>query len=380
MKRTNSRTTNSASEIIELTIDSLSYHGGRGVGRHNGLVVFVSGTVAPQDRVRARITNKKSRLWEAELVEVLAASPFRRTPPCPVAGRCGGCSWQHVQYEQQVVQKEKILRDSLRNLTKYGEWTWLPFLRAPNEFHYRNRIQLHFRGGKFGFFAKGTRDLVSFTQCWITDQRLNERLATLQGADGAKIQVALTESGEVTSMAGGHDPEIALFAQVNQAQNEVLKSRVIELVSITPDWMMDLYAGSGNLTYPLAHHFPGIPLVAVELSRAAVERAKIKNPLLTVQWRAGDVGVELAKIPPQSGRGLVVLDPPRTGVSAQVCDELLRHRPQQIVYVSCNPTTFARDVEKLVSSGSYRLEQVQGLDMFPQTEHVELIATLCSAT
>jgi 23S rRNA (uracil1939-C5)-methyltransferase len=352
------------SEVIELTIDSLSYHGGRGVGRYEGIVVFVGGTV-PQDVVRARVVSKKSRLWEAELVEVLKPSPFRREPPCPVAGRCGGCAWQQVSYDQQIVQKEKILADALRGLRKHGGWENLPFLRAPSEFHYRNRIQVHFKGGQKGFFASRTRDLVPIEKCWIAEEGLNEKLRGLSGADGAKVEISLSEGGDV-------------FAQVNTAQNGILKSRLIDFISIEPDWILDLYAGSGNLTKPLAEKFPGVELTAIEFSRASVKRGRELLP--SVNWVAADTGEGLKQIKKRDGPGLIVLDPPRTGVSQQVCDHLLRLAPQQIVYVSCNPSTFARDVEKLVGNKRYRLAKVQGLDMFPQTEHVELIALLCSAT
>lgn len=367
-------------EIIELTIESLSYHGGRGVGRFEGLVVFV-GDVVPQDVVKARVSLKKSRLWEAELTEVIKPSPFRRTPPCPVANRCGGCSWQQVSYEQQITQKEKIIRDSLRGLVQYGAWEHLPILQAKDEFHYRNRIQVHFRNGRPGFFAAKSRDLVAIEKCYIADERLNTKLREVQAADGTKVEIALNERGEVLVMAGERDPESALFAQVNQAQNEVLKARVLEMISTEADWVMDLYAGSGNLTFPLAERFPDKSLTAIELSKSAADRGRtLSGKYPGLHWLAADVGEGLKQIKNLSGRGLVVLDPPRTGVSQQVCDELLRLRPQQIIYVSCNPTTFARDVEKLVAHGRYRLEKVQGLDMFPQTEHIELIASLCAAT
>lgn len=347
------------------------------MGRFEGIVVFVAGTV-PGDTIRARVTNKKSRLWEAELIEVTAPSAFRRQPPCPVAGRCGGCSWQQVTYDQQLVQKQKILADSLRNLSKYGEWQTLPFLPAPSEFHYRNRIQVHARGGKLGFFSARTRDLVPIEKCWIADEQINEKLKNLSALDGSKTEIAVNSRGEVLAYQGERDPEAALFSQVNTAQNEKLKALMLELISARPDWTMDLYAGSGNLTAPLAKAFPEAKLFAVEFSKSSVELGRKSVP--HADWVAADTGEGLARIDKQEGRGVIVLDPPRIGVSEKVCKELLRHAPQQIVYVSCNPTTFARDVEKLVKNGDYRLERVQGLDMFPQTEHVELIASLRAAT
>ncbi len=375
MKPKNSQTSNP--ETIELTIDSLSYNGGRGVGRYDGLVVFVGGTV-PGDHIRARVTHKKSRLWEAELVEILAASPERRPPPCPVAGRCGGCTWQQVEYVEQIRQKQKILSDSLRSLHKYGDWVTLPFVPAPSEFHYRNRIQVHTRGGQSGFFAQRTRDLVPIDKCWIADERLNERLRTIKPADGAKTEIAVNARGETLAYEGERDPESALFSQVNTAQNERLKELLLSFISITPSWWMDLYAGSGNLTELLAQKFPSARMTAIEFSKKSAELGRLLLP--QVQWIAADAGQGLQKIHRPQGTGLIVVDPPRTGLSTQTCDELIRLAPQQIVYVSCNPSTFARDVERLVQNSRFRLEQVQGLDMFPQTEHVELIASLRAAT
>jgi len=355
-------------DLIELTIDSLSYNGGRGVGRFEGVVVFVPQT-APGDVVSVKITNKKARFWEGELVSVVKPSPHRRTPPCPVADRCGGCSWQHVSYEQQAVQKQKILNDSLRPLRKFAPWTELPFLAAPEEFYYRNRVQVQMRGGKKGFFAKRSHDLVEVEKCWIADEAINRQLRDLQAAPG--------ETRRELRVSEGRD-----FAQVNDKQNAVLQKRVVELITCTPDWLMDLYAGSGNLTEPLHRRFPNVPLTAVELSASAVDRGRRLLP--DVDWRGGDVAqvlktvraAEMKMEPFRSSDGVVVLDPPRTGCEPAVIEELLKHKPKQIVYVSCNPTTFARDAVKLVESGAYRVENVQGLDMFPQTEHVELIARL----
>ncbi|NJL25159.1 MAG: class I SAM-dependent RNA methyltransferase [Calothrix sp. SM1_5_4] len=242
-------------------------------------------------------------------------------------------------------------------------------------------MQLQVVGGRRGFFGKRSRDLVVFDECWIVEKGINRKIQSLpppRQSDKSKLEIALTESGEVLVMDQGRDPEAALFSQVNSAQNAVLKARVTDLPTLVkPDWMMDLYAGSGNLTYPLMERYPQVPMLAVELSRASVARARHRAGL---RFEAGDVAKVLAREKPIDGKGLMVLDPPRLGCSNAVLDQILRHHPAEIVYVSCNPTTFSRDVEKLVEGGEYRLEQVQGLDMFPQTEHVELVARLCAAT
>ncbi|MBX3020596.1 MAG: class I SAM-dependent RNA methyltransferase [Bdellovibrionales bacterium] len=373
MKPKNSLTP-SLPDTVELTIDSLSYNGGRGVGRTDGVVIFVPGT-APGDRVRVRLTVRKPRFAEADLLEILEPSSVRRTPPCPVAGRCGGCSWQHVSYSAQVEQKKKILNDSLRRLQGFEV---LPFLAAPAEFHYRNRIQLQIQNGRYGFFGKRSHELVAIEECWIAEPALNEKMRGLSLSDlshNRRLEIALGEDNKLHLTTGDRDPEAALFSQVNRAQNLVLQQRILQLVQIRPDWLMDLYAGAGNLTLPLVTHFPSVPLLAAELSRASVERGKAKAP--AILWRVGDVAKVLRGERPRSGSGLIVLDPPRPGCEIEVIEQLKRHRPQQIIYVSCNPSTFARDAERLLPD--YRLEKVQGLDMFPQTEHVELIASLRAA-
>lgn len=344
-------------------------------------MVFVPGT-APLDRVRVHVTEKKPRFWEAQLLQILEPSPFRRIAPCAVSNRCGGCSWQHVKYPAQVEQKQKILMDSLRRLK---DFEWLPFIEAPKEFHYRNRVQVHVKNGRFGFYAKGTRDLVEFKECWIAEEPINQHLKSLDTrgiTSGSRLELALTEEQgdhKVHVFSAGRDPELALFSQVNRDQNTALKKRVVELVHIEPKWILDLYSGSGNLTRPLAAAFPDVPVFAVELSRSSIQRAE-RNPVPNVQWQVGDVASVLTKMEVRGGEGLIVLDPPRTGCEKAVMDQVLRHAPQQVIYVSCNPTTFARDAERLTQTGGFKLEVVQGLDMFPQTEHVELIASLRAAT
>jgi 23S rRNA (uracil1939-C5)-methyltransferase len=341
--------------------------------------VFVPLT-APGDRIRARVTAQKSRLLEAELVEILEPSQARRKPPCPLTDRCGGCSWQHVEYSMQIEQKQQILKMSLRGLEKYGAIPWREFIPAPEEFNYRNRIQVQIRGKEYGFFAKRSHNLVPVRECLIAEKEINSQLKTLRPDYDGKIEIARTRDGKVNILGGERDPEAALFSQVNEAQNRALIQEMLEIVSIEPEWIMDLYAGSGNLTWPLAEKFPGIGMHAVEFSRASVEKARAERAVSGLKWHSGDVAKVLERLKPVAGRGLIVLDPPRLGASPEAIREILKHKPQQIVYVSCNPTTFARDAELLMREGAYRLESVRGLDMFPQTEHVELIASLCAAT
>jgi 23S rRNA (uracil1939-C5)-methyltransferase len=351
------------------------------------MVYFVPGT-APRERVRVRVVDRKPRFAVAELLEILEPSPARRKAPCPVADRCGGCSWQHVLYSEQAVQKQGIVTASLRGLQKYGPFEILPFLAAEQEFEYRNRIQVHVEGERVGFFAKGSNQLVETRHCLVSEPALNARLKTLKGAElngKRRVELAIDGNSGQVALRLERDPHTALFGQIHRQQNEVLKSRVVESIPSQPAWVMDLYAGAGNLTFPLWQGLRPEKMIAVELSRESVERGRKRElqlregssaPLDAIEWHAGDVAKVLARQKPLEGKGCVVLDPPRIGCEPQVIAEILKAGPQQIVYVSCNPATLARDLERLLQAGKYRLESVQGLDMFPQTEHVELIASL----
>lgn len=369
-----------AKNSLTLKIDSLSYFGGRGVGRHEGVVVFVPGGV-PGDLVEVQITGEKPRFLEGEILKVIEPSPHRREAPCPVFGKCGGCSWQHVDYSVQIAQKEKILADSLKKIAKSRAIPWLPFVPAPNEFHYRNRIQLHFRNGQAGFFAKRTRDLVPIDKCWIAEQKLNDKLANLSEFErkSSRLELAVQPDGGVVVMAEKRDPEEALFSQVNTAQNENLIRNLLGEIKTEPRWIVDLYAGAGNLTFPLAQRFPSLSVTAVELSASSVAQGRRRMHGERIDWRTGDAARVMRDFQAPAGAGLVVLDPPRIGASREMIATVVKWKPKQILYVSCNPTTFARDAELFLESG-FVLESVRGLDMFPQTEHVELIASLCAAT
>ncbi len=363
---------------LEVTIESLSYFGGRGVARHDGVVLFVPYS-APQDRLTVEITDVKPRFLEAKIVEILVPGPGRREPPCPVAGRCGGCAWQHVSYSEQLIQKEKILNDSLSKVKASSPQHKREFLSSTTEFGYRNRIQVQSQNGELGFFASRTRTLVPTRHCWIAEPAINEKLKALDANKwpNSRVEIARLESGSVT-INPSEVGEAGAFGQVHSLQNEVLKKLVVESVTCSPAWILDLYAGSGNLTFELAKRFLDVPITAIELSRRSTELGMRKASELSfdkqVKFILSDVSRGLTKVFFKNSDGVVVLDPPRPGLDNDVIQSLLRLNPAQIVYVSCNPTTFARDAQRLLEAGQFDWASVQGLDMFPQTEHVELVA------
>lgn len=354
---------------LDLKIDSLSYNGGRGVGRHEGMVVFVPWT-APGDDIRAVIVEVKPSFLVAQVKHWIRRSPFRRDPQCPVFSKCGGCVWQHVTYDEQLRQKQRILESSLKRLSGFE---WLPIVPSPDEYGYRNRIQVRKRGDAIGFLERGTSEIASTKACPIAEQEISAQIPSLSGQPDGRYEISRRKDGRVVAEAGQRDPEASLFSQVNTKQNENLIRAALEWVRpLQPKHIWDLYCGSGNFSFPFAIGFPETSIDAVELSREAIALAEKQTS--RIRWFAQDC-VRFLKSRQNTPNLLVVLDPPRVGVDAAVIRELGRLKPRNLLYVSCNPMTFARDAERLREEG-FALRQVQGFDMFPQTEHVELLALL----
>jgi len=359
----------SLGDHLELNILRVSSGGGRGVAKHGALVVFIPLT-APGDRVLTKVTKVKKSYLEAELVEVVGASQFRVEPPCPVFESCGGCSLQMISYSEQLKQKEGFLDFSLSRMFEGETYEREAIEPSPKEFRYRNRIQLHQEGGEIGFFKKKSNSLVSFKDCLITDERITTKFSeVVEKKAKRRVELALNTKNEVVVREQKLNPEEALFAQVNTEMNELLVNYVVSQAAKLKKTkiLYDLYAGAGNFSYPLARQHADAQITAVELSSASVKRAEARNPLSNLRFKAQDVAKFLKH--QEQVADLVVLDPPRKGLSKDVVESLLKSQSQNIFYVSCNLASVSRDLELL--SKKYTLKKVKAFDMFPQTDHME---------
>ncbi len=374
--------------LISVVIEKLSL-GGHGIARHEGQVLFVPFS-APGDKLNVRITLQKKNYAEAEIVEVLEPSKSRVTPPCSVFGSCGGCNWQHISYEEQLRQKKLIVEEQLSKFLKTK--IEIPdVVPSPEPLHYRNRIQLKRQGSNFGYYARESHNIINIDKCWISESPINNEISRIKASPAPKelqkIQLLLNKDlqvvSELTSESSENEsPEIS-FSQVNRFQNESLVAAVLALADQKnyPE-ILDLYAGSGNFSFPFFKAFPSSPLTAVELNQKAVALAQAeiqKQNISPKKFRflLSDVGAFL-KRNSLTPKGLVLIDPPRSG-----CEELvirsLAHQPfQKLIYISCNPATLGRDLERLfsINPGALKLGKVQAFDMFPQTDHVEVLAEI----
>jgi 23S rRNA (uracil1939-C5)-methyltransferase len=351
---------------IELTIDSVA-HGGNGVGRYKDLVVFVPWT-APGDHVLARITSYKKNFAEAELIKLITPSKFRIEPPCPVYGVCGGCQWQHVNYEEQLKQKEFIVAHALSRIAKEEGASILPIIRSPLDFFYRNRVTFQRDGSKIGFYQKQSHKIVNVEKCYIADEIINEKLKNLR-QDSRSLPLSDRFEVSVDETSG--------FSQVNSRQNVNMQKYVLKALE-NPDAgqkLLDLYCGSGNFSFPIADL--GWDVYGVDLNKAGIEAAvaTAASTRRKIYFKKRDCAAEARDLAMQNKNfDAILLDPPRTGADETLWDSIKILSPKKLIYVSCNPATFARDWARLRAKTSLKLISVQPFDMFPQTFHVELIA------
>ncbi len=418
----------STADTVELDLVELAA-GGDAVGRHQGLVVFVTGG-APGERVEARIVERRRSFARAELVCCLSASEDRVAPRCELVGRCGGCSWQHVRDEAQLREKRRILAQALRKLELPEGWVFHP---APRPLGYRRRCRLRWRvdqrGVIVGFRGPRSRELVDVERCPALVSALDEGLRALRRAlrrwgagggqgggsavlladhEGANVHVsvrldagrglsayellgaplvgavvqrrdgALERAGEpAVVLDDGLQASADAFAQANAAQDALLKRRVDQWVAeLAPRRVLELFAGAGNLTSRLVAE--GRRVEAVELSPASARwlRENAASWPGEVLIRERDAALALEEACAEPAPGLVVLDPPREGARA-LMPLLARLAPSAVLYVSCDPMTLGRDLALLRAAG-YHLERLEGIDMMPQTCHVEVAALLSS--
>ena len=406
----------------ELTIERLA-KSGDGVGHAGGRTVFVEGAL-PGERVRVNVA-EVGRVLRGEVVHFLEQSADRRVPACPLAGRCGGCDWQHVSEAVQRSQKVEIVLSALEHLGGFDRTALqlLPTVHGEKALGYRRRAVLHPVGRRFGFFGRGSHDKIEVDRCPALTEPLQALPGTLADALGTAIkdveQAHLIEAGgkvaislhlkgpvkpktrqkaEELTRAGlgvvlvpsaGHsesfgkvellDGEVRLrpeaFAQANAEVNAALVTGAVEALGLDgTQGVLELYAGNGNFTFAIARRAAQVLAVeasAISLQLAQKAAAGVKN----VRFVQGDALKILDGLAKEGQRfDAVLVDPPRTGAPG-LGKLAARLSPKRLVYVACDPAALARDAEGLFSQG-FRPVSLQLFDLFPQTRHVEAVLAM----
>ncbi len=380
--------------------------GGVAMGRApDGRIAFVEFGI-PGERVIAEITSEESSYIEARTVMVQEASPERVEPRCAYYGRCGGCQMQHIAYGEQLRLKAGVVREQMRRIGRFEDSEIDGVLREmigmTDPWAYRNHMRFTVRrDGDIGFMEHGTHRFLRVDHCEIALPQANR---VLRNAQGRTMQTK-----QLTVRAGEHTGEVLVqpklrwrpgrhgnvrsgqkqyhellrgaryqvsspaFFQVNSRQAE----RLIELVvararAVGPRLVADAYSGVGTFAVALAQVVPDV--VTIEASSAAGDDAAVNlAPYPNVRRITGAVEEQLPLLNPQPD--VVVVDPPRAGLDASIIETVIDSDVRRMVYVSCEPATLARDLRRFVDGG-FTIGEVQPIDMFPHTQHIECITTL----
>jgi 23S rRNA (uracil1939-C5)-methyltransferase len=456
----------------EFTIQDAAFEG-KGIAKVDGLAVFVPNT-APGDRIKALITKNKKSYREAKLLEVLDPGPHRIAPKCQHAQVCGGCNWQHVDYQHQLTFKREQVQDHMERIGGFSDVAVNETVGCDRPFYYRNKMEYsvgHRRwlspeeinsddyiddhGFAAGLHVPGRYDkvldinechlqdsisyqILDFVRNWCKEHdvapynpqdqegfmrnvviRISEHtddlmvnLVTFQEETKVihRLAEALMESfpaistivnnindrsnstavgryekviygdGYIVDRIGNYDFEIDAnsFFQTNTRQAERLYEVARHYADIKPDEMvLDLYCGVGTLTLFLSDLAQQV--VGVEQSKVAIKNARKnteKNSAENVHFLQGDIQsiINEGKLEEYPSVDCLITDPPRAGMHADVVEHINEMKVPKLVYISCNSSTMARDLKKLKEV--YRIEEIQPVDMFPQTYHIETVAKL----
>jgi len=361
--------------VVDLKIEDIAF-GGKGVGREQGKAVFVPYTI-DGELVSAEIVREKTQFANAELVEVKENSPDRVTPECPYFGNCGGCAYQHIDYQHQLEIKWRQVRNVLQRIGKLQNVPMRPIIPSLKQYAYRNRITVHVQDGMIGFFRRDSHRLIDIQRCPISCDEVNRALTDLRGRG--------PRDGHYTLRASARR---RVFSQTNDEVADTLRDLIVDLVPPNQDLLVDAYCGSGFFAKALLNNFKRV--VGIDWDRFAIAAAK-ENATENETYIAGDVEEELEKIgaihPNRPGlddidngrlRSIapttVIVDPPAIGLSENVRRAILDLTPTTLIYVSCNPATLARDLKELQEK--FTIHSVTTLDMFPQTAEIEAVAHL----
>lgn len=451
--------------VYPLKISSLAF-GGRGVSRYDDYVIFVKRAI-PGDIVNARIIKRKKSYAEAIIESFIEKSPERIQAPCPHFEYCGGCTWQNMDYHNQLKYKTQIVADAVKHISDIHEVELRPILASDKYFHYRNKMEFSFADKKWlkpeeldnpeikkdfalGLHVPGTFDkVIHIENCLLQNEQANQILEFISGyvqakglvpyglrsnqgylrflvirqsdytkkimvnivtayrddtlkelakelinkftfiagvinnINSRKAQIAVGE--EEFLLAGNDSIEDKIgpfifnisansFFQTNTRQAELLYNTVIEFAELSGDeTVWDLYSGTGTISLYFAQKARHV--LGLELVRSAVENA-IENAQKyhydNISFVSGDVINNMHDL--KDKPDVIVTDPPRAGMHEKVVNSILEAAPKKIIYVSCNPTTMARDLQLL--KRDYTIDIIQPIDMFPQTYHIECVTRL----
>jgi len=403
------------STLYEITLVTMTY-GGDAMGRlPDSRAVFVPFGL-PGERVRVRLVEEKKNFARGEIVEILEPSPDRIGANCKHFGVCGGCQYQNLPYEKQLQAKQDILIDQLKRIGKIENPPVKPMVACPNPWNYRNHVQFSLdQGGNLGFQAPNSNRVIPISECHLPESIINdlwhqlefepetnvERVSLRAGMDGDLMLVLESETPETPELeieagisithvyeentvviAGSahilmrvldRDFKVsaASFFQVNTVMAEKMVQHLLACLPVSVSTtLLDVYCGVGLFSAFLAPKCGRV--IGIESSESSCEDFTVNlDEFDNVELYEGEAEEVIPYL--EANPDVVLVDPPRAGLDKAVVDGILKLGPSLIAYVSCDPSTLARDAARLINGG-YKLKEVTPFDLFPQTYHIESIS------
>ncbi len=365
--------------------------GGESLARVHGFPIFVT-NVFPGDVAVVRLLAVKKGFAKADLVRIVTPSPWRRASPCPVADECGGCDWTALRLDRQLQAKQRILEESLRRIGKFDVAALPRVAVHASPLNYRIRSRLHRDGDAIGFYAMRSNRVVPLPdECEVVGCGTAKQFGLRANGSPQPVEAPSLRSGERGDsdvweigdrvIAGDEALTIRVddytyrlstrsFFQVNRH----LLSTMLRLVAAHADRVrsrdvaLDLYAGVGFFTLPIADRFGRVFAIEGSAESARDARRNVPHNVAIVE---APVERLVARFPEAD---FVFLDPPRAGAQQEVVRAIAEKAREIVCYLSCDPVTFARDASRLTASG-WRLSTLDLLDLFPNTHHVETLAS-----
>jgi 23S rRNA (uracil1939-C5)-methyltransferase len=409
---------NMSPSTYDVLLEKLTY-GGEAMGHlPDGRAVFIPFGL-PGENVRVRLLQDKQSFARGELLEVLTSSPERIDPKCRHFGKCGGCHYQNLPYEKQLQAKTEILRDQLKRIGKIENPPVKPIVASPLEWNYRNHMQFHLTAeGKIGFVNSKGNSTLPIVECHLPETSINafwpelqfesnkdiERVSLRVGQGEELLVVLESESPETPELEIEADVSVvhlfdehpvviagqdyltinilkkdfhvsaASFFQVNSKMAEKMVEHLSAKLPVTSSsTLIDVYCGVGlfsNFFAPKCKQVIGIESSESACEDFAINLDEFDNVELYEGGAEEILPALVAQIPNLS---YMIVDPPRAGIEKKTLDAIINIKPQVIAYVSCDPSTLARDAARLIHGG-YRLAEVTPFDLFPQTYHIESIS------
>lgn len=364
-------------------------HGGHCVARHDGQVIFVRHAI-PGEKAKVKITGVTKNFARADVVEVLHESPDRVKPKCRYAKSdgCGGCDFQHIDPARQRTLKSEIIAEQFRRLASLD--LSIKVEEVLPVFGWRTRMEFtSSTDRKAGLFKSRSNELIEIDSCEIADANIDfAKLNLLKAPAGKKIDAIVDSGGNanyfvegrdnfklVKQEVSGFDFEISpeSFWQSHKRAPELLSDVVFDFAKYqNGDHVFDLYSGVGLFAARAvaAVGSPGRVTMIEESPSAITDARRVFAEVFNVEVVQGRVEKALAKF---VRADVVIADPPRTGAGAKVLQEIVRLAPRSLIYVACDPAALARDTAILLSNG-FKLDAIRAFDLFPMTQHMELVA------